>query len=104
MTEQLPQWPGWQAAGFAVALFHQASHALFLTDPVTERVLAATPPACRLAGLSRAELLHTPIRSLINHEQGWQDWVQPSHEVGLLHREGFHFRTRQPDSWAPVTL
>ena len=91
--------------GLARALFHEAGAALLLVDPLTEGVIEVNAMASRLSEFSREELLQGSIRSLIRHEQQWQDWLIAAQQKTRFHgKEGFLLRTRQPDRWVAVTL
>jgi PAS domain S-box-containing protein len=90
------EWSSWETPGMAGALFQHATEALLLVDPLSERVLDANDQACALSGLTREELLGTPLRTLLRHEQGWQDWP-PLHEKIFSAKEGFLLRTREAE-------
>ena len=85
----------------AGALFQHATDALLLVDPLTERVLDANDQACVLISLSREDLLGTPLRELLRHEQEWQDWP-PLHEKSFAANEGFLLQSGREDRWVEV--
>src|SRR5262245_48699776 len=103
-TMEGPSAPRPEAIDLAAALFLQAPDALLLIDPLTERVLDANPEAQQLTELSRDELVHVSVRSLVRHEQEWQDWLLPGRGAGPAPREGFLLRARPPRPWVPVAL
>lgn len=95
MSEPAQEWSSWGAPGVAGDLFQHATEAMLLVDPLSERVLDANDQACALSELSREELLGVPLRSLLSHEQEWQDWP-PLQEQTFSAKEGFLLRTREP--------
>ncbi len=95
------QWVGWEAPGVAGALFQHATDALLLVDPLSERILDANDLACSLCALGREELLGTPLRMLLRHAEGWQDWPS-AQESNFVAKEGFQLRAGQPDRWLEV--
>ncbi len=92
-------------ATLAGALFHEAGDALLVIDPISERVLDANALAERLSEFSRDELVRLSLRSLVRHEQEWQDWLlSGGPSTPLPDSERFLLRTRQPDRWVPVSV
>jgi CheY-like chemotaxis protein len=85
------------------AQFQEASDALLVVDPTTERVLDANAMAERLSEFSRDELIHLSLRSLFRHEQPRQDGAGGPN-TPLPRSEKFLLRTRQPDRWVPVSV
>jgi two-component system, cell cycle sensor histidine kinase and response regulator CckA len=91
-------------SGLAGVLFQQSGDGLLLIDPLTGQILDANPSAQRLTEFSRAELLAMSLRSVVRHEQPWNDWsLTTSGDATEVH-EGFLLRTRRLDSWVPVRL
>lgn len=49
-------------------IFAHSNDAIFILDPVQDRIVEANPRACAMLGYSRAELLATPISGVHPHE------------------------------------
>ena len=105
MDGQHPERTCFQGSPLAAALFSESGDALLVVDPLTERVVDANPMALRLSEFSREELLRASIRSLVRHEQEWQDWMAPVQQTATFHgKDGFLLRTRPSDRWVPVSI
>jgi signal transduction histidine kinase/CheY-like chemotaxis protein len=86
-------------------MFHEAADALLVVDPISERVLDANVMAERLSEFGRDELVRLSLRTLVRHEQEWQDWLVPGGpSTPLPDSDHFLLRTRQPDRWVPVSV
>jgi PAS domain S-box-containing protein len=87
------------------ALFTEAGDALLLVEPSSERLLDVNPMALKLTRLSAEELLSLPLREVLRHEQGTEDWLRRARETATFHgQDGFLLRTTQPDGWTPVSV
>lgn len=89
------------AAGLGPALFLHSPDALLLVDPLSERVLDANAEAARLTELGRGDLVGASVRSLVRHEQEWQDWLTSAPAAPA---DGFLLRAPPPRAWLPVAL
>jgi PAS domain S-box-containing protein len=98
MTAASPSWSGWETAGLASALFEGQAAALLLVEPGTWRLLDANPAACRLANLTRQELLGLGLSEVVRPEQGGRVPL----EAALDAPDGYE--ARGGDRWGPVEL
>jgi signal transduction histidine kinase/CheY-like chemotaxis protein len=100
-----------QNSDIARTLFLESGDALFVVDPLTERVVEANPAAQKLSQATREDLLRLTVRDVVRHEQGRQDWLQTVQQASTSHGQtrpaggdGYLLRSGEGDSWTPVSL
>src|SRR5258707_564903 len=94
-----------QSSDLARALFVEAGDALFIVDPLSERVLDANPIDQKMSKRGRDDLTKLTVRDVVKHELGWDDWLQTVRQTSTFHgRDGYLLRSGSADVWTPVSL
>jgi PAS domain S-box-containing protein len=91
----------------AITLFEESGDALFLFDPVNEKMIDVNPMAERLSGFYSQELLDREVTYLFRSPiQGNLQRLRSAFKVtGLFHsQEDFLLRHRKEGVWVPVNL
>jgi len=94
-------WANCTAADLMESLFRQSAEAILLIDLLRERLLEANHKACELTGFKSEELQQAPLRSLIRHEQDWQDWL---HRLDQSREWMGGYLLRNRTGWLPVEI
>jgi two-component system cell cycle sensor histidine kinase/response regulator CckA len=91
----------------AQALFEEATDALFLFEPESDRLADVNPAALRLTGFARQDILAFPATNLFRLEGGGgrQQLRAASRTSGIGHlQDDFLLRCQQEGVWVPVSL
>jgi two-component system cell cycle sensor histidine kinase/response regulator CckA len=106
MTLALPM-TDFNRAELFQTLFEENGDALFLFDPDSEALLDVNPTVQRLTGLTRKELLQSPVSYFFRSEvQGRLGALRHAcRKTGPFHSmEGFLLRTHQSGLWVPINV